>query len=85
MLYSSYAGQSIILRKRNHNTQLTDIAKQPCQFLITTNTLFINVFLEKVYCFMLVAGLTFIQVMIYMQKQLMLYLKLPELRLYIYI
>ena len=39
--------------------------------------------MEKVYCFMLVAGLTFIQIMIYTQKQLMLYLKLPELRLYI--
>jgi len=39
--------------------------------------------MEKVYCFMLVASLTFIHVMIYIQKQLMLYLKLPELRLYI--
>jgi len=36
----------------------------------------------EVYCFMLVAGLTFIQVMIYTQKQLMLYLKLHEVRLY---
>lgn len=70
---------------RNQNTQFTDIAKHPSQFFTTTNTLFINVFMEKVYCFMLVAGLTFKQVMIHTQKQLKLYLKLPELRLYIQI
>jgi hypothetical protein len=80
MLWNSHAGENFIFKKwESQHTTSWLCSKQPFQFFTTTNTLFINVFMEKVYCFMLVVRLTFIYVTLYTQRQLMLYLKLPWL------